>query len=513
MLVDVLVGLVVVLTVLYIIRSQKRLSLPPGPRGLPLIGNLLDFPKDSHWKVYSEWASRFNSDVVSIKIFGDRIVILHTYEAAQDLLEKRSSIYSSRPRTLLLTELAGYGFAFGILPYGESWRTRRRIFSQHFHPQNPQIHQPSEILYTNVLLGKLLRNPDQFLEHMRHAVGSIALSMMYGIKILPENDPYINLTEEAMELITDCLVPGMFLVDSFPILRYIPEWFPGAGFQKRAKRGRKESIALRTLPFGAAEKALRDGTILPCFVSQTLAEAEIIKDEEEKRKYIQMIKEISVQGFVGAADTSVSAFGSFVLAMVNYPEAQKKAQKELDEVLNGRLPVHSDIPSLPYITAILREILRWQPTVPTGVAHLLTEDDVYNGYHIPKGSILLPNIKAMLHDETLYPDPETFNPDRFITPDGKLNNDIRNPEDVAFGFGRRICPGRHLARSSIWLAVASILAVFDIQKAVDENGELIEPTGAYEHGGVTHPAPFKCSIKPRSPAAAALVSAAAGFDD
>ena len=90
--------------------------------------------------------------------------------------------------------------------------------------------------------------------------------------------------------------------------------------------------------------------------------------------------------------------GAFFLAMALYPEVQKKAQQELDAVVGteGRLPDFSDQPSLPYITAIVKELLRWHPAVPMGVPYRVLADDEYNGYYIPKGSIILPNMGCVI---------------------------------------------------------------------------------------------------------------------
>lgn len=92
-----------------------------------------------------------------------------------------------------------------------------------------------------------------------------------------------------------------------------------------------------------------------------------------------------------------------------------------------------------------------------------------------------PVFRAILHDETVYPDPLAFNPDRFMK-DGKINPDVRNPAVAAFGFGRRICPGRYMAYDSMWIAIASTLATFNITKAKREDGTPITPSGDYEWG-------------------------------
>lgn len=115
------------------------------------------------------------------------------------------------------------------------------------------------------------------------------------------------------------------------------------------------------------------------------------------------------------------------------------------------------------------------------------QDDIYNGYFMPAGSMVLSNNWAMLHDSDAYPDPETFNPERFLKIDDSgalvLDPDVRDPEDIAFGFGRRMCPGRYMAYDSTWIAVVSMLAVFKIKKAKDERGEPITPV--VEMGGGT----------------------------
>lgn len=142
--------------------------------------------------------------------------------------------------------------------------------------------------------------------------------------------------------------------------------------------------------------------------------------------------------------------------MMQYPDVQAKAQAELDSILGtDTLPTLNDEDSLPFCKAVIKECLRWQTVAPLGVPHVSTEEDVYNGYTIPVGSIVIGNawlvslsgsdllpsitleIRAMFHDEIIYPDSYTFNPERFIK-NGKIDLTVRDPDLIAFGFGRRI---------------------------------------------------------------------------
>lgn len=127
----------------------------------------------------------------------------------------------------------------------------------------------------------------------------------------------------------------------------------------------------------------------------------------------------------------------FFLAMALNPQVMKKAQEELDRVVGkGELPDFSHKHNLPYIDALVKEILRWSPPLPLAVPARAMQDDVYRGYVIPAGATVIQNVWAIFRDPTIYPDPEAFNPDRFLK-DGKINPLVLDPEGRAFGAGRR----------------------------------------------------------------------------
>ncbi|KAG6865992.1 hypothetical protein C0991_009664 [Blastosporella zonata] len=191
--------------------------------------------------------------------------------------------------------------------------------------------------------------------------------------------------------------------------------------------------------------------------------------------------------------------------MALYPEVAKKAQAEIDSVIgNDRLPMFEDRPHLPYVDAVAKEVFRWHAVTPNGVPHRTTQDDTHDGYFIPEGALVIVNIWGLLHDPEVYADPHRFNPDRFIATENKPAE--ADPRGICFGFGRRICPGMHLADASVWISCAMSLAVFDVSKAI-ENGVVIEPVHENTDGTISHPKPYKCTIKPRSPKAVSLIQA------
>ncbi|KAJ7118254.1 cytochrome P450 [Mycena epipterygia] len=476
--------------------TRSKLPLPPGPRKLPIVGNIFDLPKDFQWETYKDWSRQYNSDIIQLDLAGTSVVVLSSLEATEDLLDKRSSIYSDRPSSPMHNDLMGWTFNLRE-------RTHRRLISQEFNVTASRNFQPKELAATHSLLRRLANTPDAFRDHLRQMAGEIIISVAYGIDVLPLNDPYITIAEEAVQAAIAALIPGRFLVDSIPLLKHVPDWFPGAGFKRQAKEWSQLGRALEDRPFAEVKRQLALGTASHSFARESLRNlsesSDIYYDEET-------IKATAASMYLAGSDTTVAALSTFFLAMLANPESQRKAQMEIDAVLGrGQLPDFNDEKSLPYVSAVVKEVLRWKPSGPIGVPHFLSVEDEYRGYTIPAGSVIIGNVWAIFQDEEMYPDPSAFKPERFLR-DGKPNPDVRDPQ-AAFGFGRRICPGRHLAMSSVWITIASILAVFDIKKPVGDDGQVIEPSYEYCSDLVSSPLPFKCSIRPRSPDAMALIEA------
>ncbi|GLB42757.1 putative cytochrome P450 family protein [Lyophyllum shimeji] len=492
---------------LFLKRREARLNsfpLPPGPRRLPLIGNTFDIPDTFAWETYHKWCKELGSDIIHMDVAGTSIIVIDTAEVATDLLEKRSSIYSGRQRFPMVNELMGWDFHFAFMPYGDLWRQHRRVMHQSFHPAAAAKFHPTELKAAHGLLRRLLDEPDDLLSHLRQMAGETIVSIAYGLEVLPKNDPYIALGEIGAHTLLKAAVPGAFLVDSIPALKYVPDWMPFAGFQQKAREWRQHALSLLNTPFEVTKYNIENGKAAPSFVSHALEKMDEAGDLVQQEL---VIKNTAGALYQAGADSTVSALSACILGLLSNPEAFRKAQREIDEVVKqGHLPNFDDEASLPYITAIVKESLRWRDVAPIAMPHFLHVADEYKGSRIPAGSIVIPNAWAMLHDEIFYPDPFTFNPDRFMK-DGKLNPATKDPLHAAFGFGRRICPGRYMAFSSIWIAVASVVATFDIAKALDEHGEIIEPSQAHVSGLIRIPLPFKCSIKPRSQGAEALIRA------
>ncbi|TDL20089.1 cytochrome P450 [Rickenella mellea] len=477
---------------------SKRKNLPPGPKPFPLVGNLLDLPKEYDWLHWAKHKALYGP-ISSVSVFGQTMILINDAQIAYDLLEKKSSIYSDRPSLVFAGEMCGWADGLALLHYGPRFRAHRKNISHIIGTKNAVAQfYPLVEVETRRFLSRVLAQPDMLHSYIRKLAGAIILKISHGYTIDPTgNDPLVDLADDALLQFSLAATPGAWLVDLVPILRYIPDWMPGAGFKRTAKKWYQTVKDLTDKPHAFVRRQMASGNAIPSYSSALL---EMNPDAEG-----EFIIKWSAQAlYAGGADTTVSALYGFYLAMVLNPEVQKRGQAELDAVVGpDRLPSYEDRSSLPYIEAIVKEVLRWNPVGPMGLPHVSTDDDVYKGYEIPKGSILMANIWQFTHDPVTYHQPFEFKPERFLSAQPE-----RDPHTLSFGFGRRICPGKELADSSVFLGIAMSLAAFNITKARDERGVEIIPECEFTTGIISHPKPFRCTITPRSDKVAALVRSA-----
>ncbi|KAI0055219.1 cytochrome P450 [Artomyces pyxidatus] len=206
--------------------------------------------------------------------------------------------------------------------------------------------------------------------------------------------------------------------------------------------------------------------------------------------------------FAAGSDTTSISLSWWLFAMLMYPDVQRRAQAELDAVVgHDRVPAFSDLQHFPFIHAMVKETLRWRPALPLGLAHATTEDDWDEGMFIPKGTICFANVKACNHDAAVYgKDAARFDPARHLVVDGMIN--ASNGEGhVTYGFGRRICVGRHMANDTLAIAMAVMLWAMNIHPAQAEHEVDILPKEDefLNMQLIQRPRSFKCNIVPRFP--------------
>ncbi|CAL1709588.1 unnamed protein product [Somion occarium] len=486
----------------YVRKGKAAGSLPPGPPGDPIIGHLRTLPRENYGEKYYEW-SKIYGDVFSINILGRPIIILNTVQAASDLFDKRSSTYNDRPY-FPMQDLMGWGDTLAFLPFGEKFQLQRKLIQTPLTRPGAAMFRGQQVIQARIMMSKLLKNPKHF-EHiaMRYAT-AIIIEMAYGHRVVSDDDVYVEIAEGINKTITDAGTPGMTPVDVFPILRHVPAWFPGAWFAKVARDAVPVVTKFRNFPFQEVQRQMAEGTATASFLSMHLEE--LARQGKESPEDINAIKVAAFHLFGAGGDTTFSAILTFIFAMLNYPEIQKKAQKEIDDVIgNDRLPDFSDRESLPYVDAVMWETIRWHQAGPIGMPRRAMQDEIYNGMLIPKGAMVISNMRALTWDENVYAEPHKFWPERYLP---KPVGNAEPPPTMIFGHGRRICPGRYLAEASLWIVATHLLTTFNVTRARDAQGREIVPPVEFTSALTTHPKPFECDIKPRSEKAASLIRTA-----
>ncbi|KAF8069228.1 cytochrome P450 [Lyophyllum atratum] len=491
-----LLGLISV--VLFKLTRASSKPTRPGPPGKPFFGNALDIPKQAPWLKFTEWGTTYG-DIVFAKVFTRKLVIVHSYDLAIQLFEKRSANYANRPRRYM-AELSGFGKAMLFKNYGEDVKKGRKLIHAGLGAVDSQAFQAMHTASAHKFAKLLLDDPTRWRRHLRRMVTANLLRFAYGHKVENDDDFLVPLSEKIMVITGKVVSPNRYVIDTFPFLNNLPEWFPGTGFKQVAKRYKVLLDQLIETPFLKVKADMRNGTAEPSFTSYHL-EGKLDTMSEEDQELLQW-----TSGIINAAgvDTSASILSSFFLAMVRNQDVQAKAQQELDAVLGPDvLPTFADRPRLPFIECLMKESFRWHPPTPL-IARSLKTDDVVNGCEVKAGSFLVANIWAYTHDPNLYPDPFEFTPSRFLpTPQGTpLPPD---PRLYIFGFGRRRCPGSELADNGLYMMMTTVLALFKILPEVGGDGEDVMPPVEYTTTLTCHPVPFKCRIVPRSREAVKLI--------
>ncbi|KAI9457534.1 cytochrome P450 [Russula earlei] len=473
------------LAAFFAIRDYQRrggIPYPPGPPPLPLIGNLFDIPKEFAWLQFSALAKKYG-DVISFRVFGQVIVVLNTSKATKELFEKRGEIYSDRP-TVPFHEMMEWQWNVPLARYTDYWRQARKLLDRGLRPGAIAAYRPLQETKARVLLTQLLENSNEWEAHLGYLLGTLIMGMGYGYEVQGPNDRKIDVARKVARLGADTVLPGALLVNDLPFLRYIPEWLPWFSYKPLARYGHDIGQEVLHAPMAFVKEGILDGTAQPSLALEGLQEIENLGVAERKQ----------------AEEVLAGALGTMYAGLL-HPDIQKMAQQELDAVTKReRLPTFEDRPALPFVDAICKEVLRWRPVVPLAIPHSTTKDDVYEGFFIPKGTMVFGNVWAMLHDPEKYPEPDSFKPDRFLNADGTLREDPLLMS--AFGFGKRICPGRHLVDGTLFIIIASLLSVFNIE---DANGGPERFT--YIGSALSRPHSFRCSIVARDKRAEELIVA------
>ncbi|XP_046556086.1 cytochrome P450 2C42-like, partial [Haliotis rubra] len=487
--------------------TKKRYNLPPGPRGLPLLGNLLEFRNASIYEKLTEWRAKYGP-VVKFNIGHITIVGLNRIDVVMEAMVKRQAdfagriqMYSSKYEKINFTTISSTAIApdtiLFILKYKQTIANKLNVLTL-AHIRCFSVALLLSDGGRNIVLGdysptwKLHRKlATKALRHYmtgNHLDEGIARSLTKGIAKIKEMKGPFN-PHDVVSLIVfniinnicfnfTCEIRDNYFKDMLHILNTFLDDF-GNGFLEdiipplRLFPTKKVTTIMKEIHkfFGllAEEIDKHRQTIrkddIRDFCDALLVTQEEAYQEEDPDVMSQMsdrhITQTLSNIFGAGMDTSRFTLLWTLLTLAQHPDIQDKLHTEVDHVLGGReFPSVSDRSNLPYTEAVLHESMRLHSVVPSGIPHKTLCDTKVGGYDIPKGTPVIINHYALHHDPEQWGDPHTFNPDRFLDQNGKM---AAKPESwLPFSAGRRVCLGESVAKQELHLLLAGIMRHFKV---------------------------------------------------
>ncbi|KAL4803882.1 cytochrome P450 [Aspergillus unguis] len=501
-----LVGVCIAAAVLWNHTQQSKANSGnplPGPpdAGKPIVGNLLDIPKVHSWLKFKDWADEYGP-IFQLDIAGRKHVVLSKEKIANDLLRERGSLYSSREYLPFASGLLSENLRPLLLPYNDLWRRGRKLMHQLTTSTAASSYEPVQDYESKRLLASLLKAPSNYEKWFERYASGVVYRLGFGRWIETGQEDDFRRIVQVGKTVERVASPGQYLVDSFPFLMNLPSII--APFKQEAARLHAEELGLFRKLQQDVRGTLERAESVKSFTRTFLESQKTFKLSDDEAAYV-----IGTL-FEAGTGTTAAAMMSFCLAMCHHPAWQIKMQAELDHEVGNRMPEFSDIPNLPVVRAVIKEVLRWRPVTAGNVAHQLTQDDDYQGYFFPKGTVFHANQWAIHRDPDLYPDPESFRPERWLDPSFPTYREpltqFPNMQNYScFGFGRRICPGQSIAERSLNILTARIAWAATLKSKKDL------PLYDYTPGFNVQPNFFEFDVTPRS--AERAVQVAAAYDE
>ncbi|XP_069129904.1 cytochrome P450 2B4-like [Argopecten irradians] len=442
---------------------------PPGPIGYPVIGNFGMFTIANRTATFKKLRRKYG-DVFSLRLGSCNMVVINGYDTLREAFIKHGDTLSERPNDIVFNLLSSNGKGI-VASTGEFWKSTRtfslgvlREFG--FGKRSLESKVQEEIaIFLDILADK---NGEAFYlgAIAQTSISNIICSIAFGQRYDHDEEEFKNLLHMLDQAFV--LTSKANIANFFPFLRYLP----GDLTHLKAtleNMGEIQSYLQNQIDQHRAtfdEENVRD--FIDAFLKEEIVQgkSDVLCDEN--------LKIILTNLYIAGTETTATTIKWAILLLIHNPHVQTKLRKEIEDVVGfGRLPSMNDKPEMVYTEACIHELLRMGNIAPVSLLHGVKHDTKLNGHTLHKGDFLIPNLDSVMFDESLFEDPQTFNPERFIGDDGKLNGKERNV--LAFSLGRRVCFGESLARMEIFLFLTSLVQRFKLLPEDEENLPTLEP--------------------------------------
>uniref|UniRef100_A0A8C1M6W7 Cytochrome P450, family 2, subfamily K, polypeptide 22 n=1 Tax=Cyprinus carpio TaxID=7962 RepID=A0A8C1M6W7_CYPCA len=486
-----LLGALLLLLVLYLLssgyESQKEGKEPPGPKPLPLLGNLLTLDLTRPFDTFFELSKTYGN-IFQVFLGPRRTVVLVGYKTVKEALVNHAEEFGDRhisPNFRLMNEHVI------IFSNGENWKEMRRFALRNLRDlgmgkRGSEEKIIEEIQYLKGEFDKFEEKPFDTTRPVNYAVSNIISSIVYGSRFEYTDPRFTEMVNRANENVRISGSISMLLYNIFPWLG--PLLKNKRLFVKNMIQNREQVMKLIKTLQEALNQQDRRGFV-DAFLIRKQNDVKSGKKDSYFHEENLMMSVTNL--FVAGTDTTGTTLRWGLMLMAKYPHIQDRVQEEIDRLIGGRQPEVEDRKKLPYTDAVIHETQRLANIVPLNLPHMTSCDVTFNGYFIKKGTSVWPLLASVLRDENEWETPDSFNPSHFLNKQGQF---VKKDAFMPFSAGRRVCPGEGLARMELFLFFTYLLQHFRFTPPPGVSGDELDLTPVV--GLTLNPAPHKlCAVK------------------
>ncbi|XP_004590596.2 cytochrome P450 2K6-like [Ochotona princeps] len=465
--------------------KASKLRSPPGPRPLPVIGNLHLLNLKRPYQTMLELSKKYGS-IYSIQMGLKKVVVLSGYETVKDALVNYGEQFGERPQVPIFERLfEGKGIVFS---HGETWKTMRR-----FSLTTLRNFGMGKRTIEDTIIGEcqhLIQNfesyrgkPFEIKAVLNASVANIIVSVLFGKRFDYQDPQFLRLLTLIGENVKLIGSPRITLFNAFPVLGFLLK------SHKTVLRNRDELFDFIKMTFLDHRHKLDKNdprSFIDAFLVRQQEETDISTDFFSDENLLALVSNL----FVAGTETTASTLRWGILLMMRYPEVQKKVCEEITKVVGSAQPRIAHRTQMPYTDAVIHEVQRFADILPTGLPRATTTNVTFKNYHIPKGTEVITLLTSVLRDQTQWAKPEEFNPQHFLNSKGKF---IKREAFMPFSLGRRMCAGESLAKMELFLFFTSLMQKFTFQPPPGVSHLHLDLTP--DTGFTTRPLPHKiCAL-------------------
>ncbi|KAI6187471.1 Cytochrome P450-33C9 [Aphelenchoides besseyi] len=492
---------IIVVLALFLIHNfyWKRRFLPPGPTPLPFFGNLIEFLRyPPGEKIQLQWLKKYGK-VFTIWLGMEPLIVVADYNLIVDTFQQDGRAYEGRPDEIEYTKLVRGGATGVIFSEGQTWSQLRRFSLQTLRDfgvgknlMQERIIDEIKTLFRRVNTEIRTNNGVVALDELVDlSVGSIINALMFNYSYTDDKISEFNdLKKRAQSFMKSSGHPSQRLIRTWPnFYRHLPY------FKQRLEDARAKTNYLFDFfreRIDEHSRELNQNNLLDAVPSDfTMA---FLKEQKKRGKQsepfdYQTLTVLLFDLWVAGQETTSNTIGWAMAFIVCNSDVERRAHEELDQVINSdRLITLEDKLHLPYITAIVQESQRMANLLPINLLHRTTRDVKIENHFLPQGTWITPQVSVLMCNPEIYPNPEKFQPERFIDENGKLK---RADELLPFSIGRRQCLGINLAVSELFLFIANLLNQYKFSPA----SKL--PSLERQHGVTVRVNSYQCRMEKR----------------